>query len=49
MKLPNIEVRKMEQDPTNRKSEKPECHCVLCEPRDKDMKEFYMIRIEDQK
>ena len=45
MKLPNIEVKKMEQ-PTMQKPEKNECHCTLCESRDKDMKEFYMVRME---
>ena len=39
----------MEQDPTTQKTENRECHCVLCESRDKDMKEFYMVRMEDQK
>jgi hypothetical protein len=36
----------MKQDPT---TEERECHCVLCESRDKDMKEFYMVRMEEQK
>ena len=36
----------MEQNPTPQKHEKHECHCVFCESRDKDMKEFYMVRME---
>ena len=47
MKLPNIEVKTMEQNPETQKHETNECHCVLCESRDKDMKEFYMVRMED--
>jgi len=30
----------------NREQEKEECHCILCESGDRDMKEFYMVRIE---
>ena len=47
MKLPNIEVKTMEQNPKAQKHETNECRCVLCESRDKDMKEFYMVRMED--
>ena len=43
MKLPNVEVKKMEQ---NREQGKKECHCIICESGDRDMKEFYMVRIE---
>ena len=46
MKLPNIEVKTMEQNPTIHKNEKQACCCVLCESRDRDMKEFYMVRME---
>jgi len=27
------------------KRETKECYCTLCDWRDKDMKEFYMVRI----
>jgi hypothetical protein len=30
----------------NQEQEKEECHCILCELRDIDIKEFYMVRIE---
>ena len=36
----------MQQNSTTRDQEKKECHCILCESGDKDMKEFYMVRIE---
>ncbi len=29
----------------NREQEKEECHCILCKPGDRDMKQFYMVRI----
>ncbi len=35
----------MEEDRTYRKTENRECRCVLCESKDKDMKEFYIVRI----
>jgi hypothetical protein len=47
MKLLNIEVKTMEQNPTTQKHETNECRCARCESRDKDMKEFYMVRMED--
>ena len=37
------EVKKMGQ---NREQEKEECHCIPCESGDRDVKEFYMVRIE---
>jgi len=36
----------MSQNPTKQKLEKKECHCILCESGDRDMKEFYTVRIE---
>ncbi len=30
----------------NREQEKEECHSILCGSEDRDMKEFYMVRIE---
>ena len=35
----------MEQNATIHKKEKQECYCPLCQSRDRDMKEFYMVRI----
>ncbi len=49
MKLLSIEVKTMEQNPTTQKHETNECRRARCESRDKDMKEFYMVRMEDQK
>jgi len=43
-----MEVRKMEekkQDQDYRKEDKKQCYCRFCETRDKDMTEFYMIRV----
>ena len=37
----------MERDsPTQEHEDKDEC-CIFCRPRDRDMKEFYMVRMGD--
>jgi hypothetical protein len=48
MNLSNIEVKKMEEKKLEKdyqKEEKEQCCCRYCETRDKDMTEFYIIRI----
>ena len=41
-----MEEKKLGQN--YQREEKEQCSCRYCETRDKDMKEFYMIRIKDE-